>query len=244
MRKQNDLVPTSATTSEVSSRDTELPSKRSLPSLDEFEKALGPALTEIHEVLKPIFSIRAYELVKRKIAMEDLRAKFQQDPDKIRPSIKRHQQILTPIRKAIQAIDAAAVKAKAEDPELLANLDVLEAQRLLKMAAADLAWVKDDMLPAMIHPKLRKGRELRTTFQLAPFSEDLMPGFGCAEIEHWFIHEMDRLFAISLTTSLTEVKIGRDKIIQRIFEIAFSRWHQADQIKTARLRKKRTLNLP
>jgi hypothetical protein len=213
-----------------------------LLSFDEFAKALEPELQGLHELTRPTFALRAYELVREKVQLERLRERFEKQPSELRGSIRAHGKILTQIRKSIRAIDAAQNEAKVEDPEMLKNFDVMEARRLLMMAEADLVWVKDQFLPSVIHPELRKGQEKVTKLAM-PMHSALPVGFGTAKVDYWFIGKIDQLLeTICITAKLEAVKIGRDKIIHKIYQTAFSETREIDRIKNARLRMARKRN--
>lgn len=156
--------------------------KKELPSFDKFESELTPDLKLIHELLRPSFLFRAFELAKQKQKMEDKAEHLERQAPQIRASIAEHKKVATQIRKAIKAIKLAQQVAKEEDPELLKNLDVLAAQELLVEAEADLLWVINEILPGSIHPHLRKKGERPTHFNPPTSSSKDFPGFGVAQI--------------------------------------------------------------
>jgi hypothetical protein len=212
------------------------PAIKGLPPFDEFENRLLPELRQIHEVLKPSFLFRAYELAKKKLELEAWRERLKADVPKIRVSIGRHKRIAKKIGKAIEAVGAAERIAALEDRELLKNLDVIEARRILMMADADLHWVIKEMFPGSIHPKLRNENEKPTNFNLPQHSDSSMPGFGFAKIDYWFIGELDQCLDRTLNKKGAAGRIGRDRIIQKVFEVALSRYEMIEQIKNARIR--------
>lgn len=212
------------------------PAIKSLPPFEVFEGKLLPELRQINELLRPSFLFRAYELAKRKLEMEAWRERLKADAPEIRASIGRHKKISTQIRKAIEAVDAAERIATVEDPELLNNLDVIESRRMLSMAEADLQWVIKQMLPGSIHPKLRNENEIPTSFKLPQYSDSSMPGFGFAQMDYWFIGELDKCLDSAMNKKGAAGRIGRDRIITKVFEVALSRHEMVEQIKNARIR--------
>jgi hypothetical protein len=118
---------------------------------------------------------------------------------------------------------------------MLAGFDVTEARKLLVAAAEDLAWWKDEVLPSWIHPKLRRRKERLSTLASDQGSQYPLE-FGVAKIDYWFIGQLDLLFDIFPTETFERFKKHRDKIIARIFEVAFAKFSGVEQIKTARLR--------
>jgi hypothetical protein len=212
------------------------PAIKALPSFEVFQSKLLPELRQIHEALRPSFLFRAYELAKKKLELEAWRERQKANVPEIRVSIGRHKKISTKIRKAIEAVDAAERIATVEDPELLKNLDVIESRRMLSLAEADLQWVIKQMLPGSIHPKLRNANERPTSFKLPQYSDSSMPGFGFAQIDYWFIGELDKCLDSALNRKGAAGRIGRDRIITRVFEIAFSEFNTTEKLKNARLR--------
>jgi|SRR5579862_529301 len=210
--------------------------KKELPSFDEFESELTPDLALIHDLLRPSFLFRAFELIKKIPRMEEEREHLKKHVPEIRASIAQHKKIATQIRKAIKAIELAQKAAREEDPDLLKSLDVIAAQQLLVQAEADLSWVIDEMFPGFIHPTLRKSDEKPTQVNLPSHSSKAFPGFGFARIDYWLIEELDKCLDTALTTKGKVGRVGRDKIIMRVFEVAFSKTHSLDQIKNARIR--------
>lgn len=205
------------------------------PTFDQFECGINPELNRIHEILRPTFLFRAYELAKEKRRLEDWRKSEERRAPDVRDSIRRHRRIVTQLQHAIKAIDIAQDIAAEEDPNLLKNLNVIASQRELALAEADLIWVIKEMFPGFIHPGLRKKGEQPRQFKL-PRDDEPFPGVGAAEIDHWFIGELDQLLDNALTLKATIGKVARDRIIKRVFEVAFSETHTMDQIKTARTR--------
>jgi hypothetical protein len=208
------------------------------PSFDEFERALTPDLGDINEVLRVTFLLRAYELARKKLALEKLRNDLIADVPTVRKAIKIRREILTQIRRAVRAIDAAQKKAKIEHPELLRDSTIMEARGLLKSAEAELTWMIHELLPSFIHPQLQE-KGARPAISNWPLHARYSVGFGVAKINYWFIGEIDQLLDICLTMTLESVKVGRDKIIQKIFRIALNYCCEIEQIKTARLQKSR-----
>ena len=210
-----------------------------LPSLDEFEKALLPELNEIHECLRATFVLRAYELVQRKMALEQLRKNLIADRSTVHDAIKVRRMILTQVRRAISAIDSAQQKSEVEHPALLRGTAIMEARKLLTSAQTELAWLAEKVLPGFIHPELGNSGA-KASSSMWPLHKRYTVGFGLAKIDHWFIGELDQLFeSICLTKALQTVKVGRDRIIKAIFQIAFNYSCQIERIKTARLQKSR-----
>jgi len=210
--------------------------KKELPSFDKFESELTPDLKLIHELLRPSFLFRAFELVKQARRMEEEREHLKKQVPEVRASIAQHKKIATQIRKAIKAIELAQRVAREEDPDLLKSLDVIAAQQLLVQAEADLSWFTNEMFPGFIHPTLRKSDEKPTQVNLPSHSSGVFPGFGAAKIDHWLIHELDKCFDNALTTKRKIGSVGRDRIIMKVFQVAFSKTHSLDQIKNARIR--------
>ena len=214
------------------------------PSFDEFETAINPELNRIHEILRPSFLFRAYELAKEKRRLENWREREERRAPDVRASIQRHRRIVTQLRHAIKAIDIAQAIAAEEDPELLKNLNVIESQRELALAEADLTWVIKEMFPGFIHPGLRKKGEEPRQFKL-PRDDEPFPGFGAAKIDHWFIEELDKVLDNALTPKATIGKVARDRIIKKVFEVALKEFRDIRQIKKARIRmaSKRKINV-
>lgn len=208
--------------------------KRELPSFDKFESELTPDLKLIHD--RRSFLFRAFELVKQTRKMEEEGEHLERQVPQIRASIAKHRKIVTQIRKAIKAIELAQGVATEEDPDLLKNLDVIAARELLVQAKADLSWIMDEMLPGLIHPELRKKGKKPTRSFLPSYSSKEFPGFGVAKLNHWLIEELDKCLGTALTTKGKIRRVGRDRIIKKVFEVAFSKTHPMEQIKTARIR--------
>src|SRR6266403_1502817 len=181
---------------------------REFPSFETFESELGPELERIHELLRPSFLFRAFELAKQKQKLEQLGKQFKTQALRIRTSIPRHKKILTQIRKAIRAISLAQRIASEEDPELLKNLDVIAAQHLLIGAEADLTWVINEMFPGWIHPELRKRGERRTQLNLPMHSKETFPGH--TKIDNWLIGELDKCLDLDRPAKKPARRIGRD----------------------------------
>lgn len=212
-----------------------------LPPFEELETALAAELQIVHEYVRPGLLFRIYELAKRKLEMERLRENDIDEVPRIRKSIRNHAKILTQIRRAMECIEIAKKEAEAEDTELLRQLDVIEAQRLLGMAAADIIWLKDQLLPGSIHPDLRSKAEEATVHKApAPvYSKSQFPGFGCSQVEHWFIGELDRCLDTCITRAGEKVTVGRDKLIKKVLEVAFPAGHRTlKSINTTRQRMK------
>ena len=210
--------------------------KGELPSFDKFESELTPDLKLIHDPLRRSFLFRAFELATQARKMEEEGEHLERQAPQIRASIAEHKKIVTQIRKAIKAIELAEGVAREEDPDLLKNLDVIAAQELLVEAEADLSWITDEMLPGSIHPELRKKGKKPTRFSLPSYSSKAFPGFGVVKIDYWLIEELDKCLDSARTTKGNIGTVGRDRIIKKVFEVAFSKTHPMEQIKTARIR--------
>ena len=206
---------------------------------EEFEKALIPELRDMHEIMKPIFSIRVYELAQQKVQMEEARERYRLQPETIRRSMRRCEEILTQIRRASCAVNIATHKLSGDEIEIRAQLRLSHAQRLLIAAAEDFTRILTVALPRQIHPKLRKGREREASQGSEQFADKSIPSLGYAAVDHWFLGEVDRLFASFRTGAVMQTRAGRDRIIQSIFQIAFSTKWEIERIKTARLRMKK-----
>jgi hypothetical protein len=185
---------------------------------------------------------RAFELAKQKQQKEELRGNLERQAAQIRTSVAQHKKIQTQIRRAVRALKVAEETAKAEDPELLKNLDVLKAQELLMAAEADLAWVLSEMLPGSVHPELRAKGAKPTRFTLPAHSSKEVPGFGYAEIDYWFIAELDKCLGVAAAAKGRTGRVGRDRIITKIFRVISSEPHQFERIKNARLRARKLWN--
>jgi hypothetical protein len=218
--------------------------QKTFPSFDEFEIAINQELNRIHEILRPNFLFRAYELAKEKRRLENWREVEGKRARDVRASIRRHRRIVTQLQHAIKAIDVAQEIAAEEDPELLKNLNVIASQKELAYAEADLEWVIKEMFPGFIHPGLRKKGEEPHQFKL-PRDDEPFPGFGAAKIDHWFIEELDKLLNNALTLKVTIAPVARDRIIKKVFEVALNETHDIRQIKNARIRmaRKRKINV-
>lgn len=209
-------------------------------NFEHFEAELRPELNRIHERMRSSFLFRAFELAKQKQQKEELRDHLERQAAQIRASIAQHKKTQTQIRKAIHALNIASEIAKAEDPELLRNLDVLKAQELLVEAEADLAWVISEMLPGSVHPKLRGKGAKPTRFTLSMDMSNEIPGFGYAQIDYWFIEELDK--CLNFAAQRKRARVGRDRIIKKIFQIISSEPHEIERIKNARLRARKRSN--
>jgi hypothetical protein len=197
-------------------------------------------LAGMHDTSREPFVRGAYDLAKRKLEFERLREHYEQEVPDVKTSIKNHKKVITRIRMAIAAIDAAQREAEVEDDQLLTNFDVMKAQQLLKEAEADLIWVKNDMFPALVHPELRENPETATTFKVPSHARPDIPGFGVVKIDHWLIEKLDLLLDECLNKDKQMLRDGRNKIIRAVFSIAFpNAARQLDQIKTARSRSRR-----
>lgn len=220
--------------------NTQLPASavKTLPSFEVFESKLLPELWQMREDMKRHFVFRAYELAKRKLEMDAWREHLDTQAPQVRFSIRKHRKISTQIRRAIKNITAAEQIATEEDPELLTNLDVIRARQWLAAAESDLQWVIREMFPGVIHPKLREKKEKLTTFKLPQHDDPSFLGFG-SQIKHRFIHELGKCFEGIAHAKRTEGRFGRDRIISKIFEIAFSEQYETAKIKTVLARKRR-----
>jgi hypothetical protein len=210
--------------------------KTKLPPFQQYRAELTPELELIHELLRPSFIFRSFELAQKKVELDQWRDAQRKLVPEIRTSVKNHRKVRTQILNAIKAIDAARRFAAQEDPELLDGLNVKEAQQMLSAAAADLDWYTNEMLPGFIHPELRNASEDPRTFKLPHEAPASFPGFKLAKIDYWFIGELDKCLDIALTPNAKVGKVGRDRIIKKVFEVGLSDKRTLDQIKTARTR--------
>ena len=208
------------------------PAEKQLLSFDDYERQLTPELRQIHELVRPSFLFRSYELAKKKIDIDKQSKAFKAQVPGIRASIARHKKISTQIDRALEAM------AKDEDPELLTNLDVIYAGKLLAGAAADLKWIREELLLGFIHPDLRKGRAQkdRKAFRLPQHGKDVFPGFRPTASVYWLIGALDELLDIMLNRKGTQERLGRDRIIKRVFEVALAEFLDPHQITIARRR--------
>jgi hypothetical protein len=211
---------------------------KTFPLPDEFHKKLEPELYRIHPGLRPTFSIRAYELALLKSKMERRREDNEVDAAKKHDSAERYQLVLTQLRKAVASLRLAQEPITAEDGDLLKNVGVERAEQILLTAKSHLEWMVDGAPAGKAPgPKWLKDTLVTPSSPEQPKEPVLESGF--AKIDYWFIGELDKLFDFMLPPKPQIGNFGRDRIIQKIFQIAFSEFHELSRIKGARNQEKK-----
>jgi hypothetical protein len=202
-----------------------------LEPVETFEKndALVKSLAIIPDADRRALLAKIYRLAARKVAMDQLREHAWKRAPDLRKSIDNHRKIRICLQKAVKNITEG--RQTAEDPELLKNFDVDEAQRLIELAINDVRWVEEHMFPGMIHAQLRKNGEIHTTLRL-PSSEQRLPGFGYAQTDHWLIRELEK--SLQECTMTQKIKKGElVDLIVVVFKAAFSESRSRASIESA-----------
>ncbi len=205
----------------------------SLQPFGTFKEHLSPHLAPVKTSQRNYLLKSIYRLAKRKAEMERLRDYSKKEAQEIRTSRIHHERVLAQLQNAIRSLELA--ESAADDPKLLVNLEVEKAKGLLREAAADVRWVAQEMLPALIHPELRTSPEKSVSTK--PLRHPaVFPGFGVAEIDYWFIAELEKcLDGCASPAGLRLRPADYDRIISRAFEAAFQEGAYAvSRIKTAR----------
>lgn len=198
-----------------------------LRSFGEFEKHLEPELGKIHNLQRASIIFRAYELAERKFELEMWRASLNLTPRGMQLFNARYRKALTLIRKAIGAInltETAVGSTKYLGP------GVIEARELLQQEETHLSWFLDQCAQAW--PLVQHDSRQKNT---PAYPLEL----GVAKIDHWFVGELDKVLDTALTHKRMFGRAGRNRIIAKVFEAAFSVRQEIGKIKMARRRRKR-----
>ena len=216
-----------------------------LPTFEDLKGSLSTELEIVKEDQRDELVRKIRWLIRRKEEFERRREDYRVSVAETRMSIKSHKKVFTQLVNAIKSIKEAEKIAEPEDPTMLKNLGVLRAKKVILAAAADIQWMKDELFPATIHPDLRKGREVGHDLELFSCKYSATPGLGKAKVDHWLMGKLDKSLDGFVTPDGKTIKVGRDKLIQKVFLVAFKYKYEIKTINFVRhdQRKKRSRTL-
>ena len=207
------------------------PNAKLVPDFTTFRTKIAPEIEKIKASQQETLLKTIYQLVKEKVEMEAARKDVPGEAKRLRRWRLRYERGLAHIENSLR--DIAKARQALGDPQVPANAPLAEAEKCLDLAAHDLRQKVRDFIPASIHPALRNPKECH------PAYESLVPSYPLdsltlAAVDYWLIEQLERSLKRRRTRGKHPLGPGeRNKIIARVFEVAFSENWEVTRVKTA-----------
>lgn len=196
--------------------------------------------------------IALYARAWQRVWLEQLRSEEKRRPPVLRRERAQAKRNREAIHSAIESVDDAIHSLKnvgTHKPgvafrEVDLGLDHLRfVQKLLQYAAEDWQFL-EDLLVALVHPKLRNKSEKSRNIDSAPMENRLpVKEFGVAKIKQMFIEWTERYLSTLVTRTGSRLSsLAIDRIIAGTFDAAFGEEVDLETIKTMRFRLNRKRN--
>lgn len=192
-----------------------------------------------------VFVTEVFRIVEQKRQLDGIRDRQEEHARSVASLNKDRRNMLKLLRKALKPVtEAEAVETAAQNAhfELVRVLTAHQTKQALEHAIKSIEEsIEND---SKLTPGVLKWDDRENAGHAFPIFSEYSLGPGVAEVDHWFVVEINRVFDACFSGTLgkdvPELFIeGRDQIVVRIFKIAFDKRVTIDRVKKIRQRKPR-----